>query len=172
MATLIMTIPYYPNSLGIACNNIMEKLDGWVGFMDHDVYLANPNWYSLFTKAIDTLGEKAGFISCVTNRIGCRHQRTGGVNYKNHDILYHTEKAKEVYAQYGDTIEDITDSEHRPSGMVFVTHKKAWEDIGKFKVQSGTLGIDSNYAGRVKEKGYGLYILKGLYVYHRYRATK
>lgn len=171
MAGLIMTVPFVINQkVGIAYNRIMNELDGWVGFMDHDIFFANPSWYELFTNAIDRLGENAGFITCVTNRIGCQLQKQPGVDRNNHDIRYHKKIAREVYDQSGNEIVDITDSPFSPSALVFVTHKKAWQKVGGFSERKH-IGCDNDYCGRLKRSGYRLFIVKGLYVYHWYRAN-
>lgn len=170
MADLIMTVPYAVNKkVGIAYNRIMQKLDGWVGFADHDIFFANPNWYELFQNAIDKLGQKAGFITCVTNRIGCQLQKQPKVDRNNHDIHYHKKIAKQVYDESRDEIVDITDSQFPLSALVFVTHKNAWQKAGGFSEKH--IGCDSDYCGKLKRNGYRLFIIKGLYVYHWYRAN-
>ncbi len=171
MADLIMTVPYVINqNVGIAYNRIMNELNGWVGFMDHDIYFANAGWYELFVDAIDRLGKKAGFITCVTNRIGCQLQKQPGVDRNNHDIRYHKKMARQVYDQSGNEIIDITESPFSPSALVFITHKEAWQKVGGFSERKH-IGCDNDYCGRLKCEGYRLFLIKGLYVYHWYRAN-
>ena len=166
MADLIMTIPYYPGNVGEAYNRIMRKLDGWVGFADHDIQFVNPDWYNIFSRAIDALGVEAGFITCVTNRIGCGQQKASA-DRKSDDIKYHRDRAQEIYAKEGEKYIEV----RQPSALVFVTHKKAWETVGGFR-NNGILGVDTNYAGKITEAGYKAYKIAGLYVYHWYRGAR
>ena len=53
---------------------------------------------------------------------------------------------------------------------MFVTSKKAWYEVGGFR-ENGLIGVDTNYVGKLKAKGYKIYLLKGLYVYHWYRGV-
>lgn len=171
MADLIMTVPFAINqNVGIAYNRIMERLEGWVGFMDHDIFFANPGWYELFVDAIDRLGENAGLITCVTNRIGCQLQKQPNVDRNNHDIRYHKKMARQTYDQSGNEIVDITGSPFSPSALVFITHKRAWQKAGGFSERKH-IGCDNDYCGRLKRNGYRLFVIKGLYVYHWYRAN-
>jgi len=171
-----MTVPYsIPASdggvyLGAVYNQLMQVVSSeWIGFMDHDIQLVSPHWYELFKNAIEEVGDKAGYIGCVTNRVGCPLQRVCNIKNTN-DIAYHKTVAEEIYEEYGNELQDVTDSRWKPSALVFITSKKAWKDIGGFKVQKSVIGIDTNYVGRLKEKGYRIYLLKGLYVYHWYRG--
>ena len=76
MISLDVRIPYLPNKeLGRAYNEAMETVRSWVMFIDSDVFLrTQPKWYDICMEAIRRVGHDAGFITCVTNRIGCPAQ--------------------------------------------------------------------------------------------------
>jgi GT2 family glycosyltransferase len=156
-------------NIGIAYNDVMQNSSfEWVGFKDDDVMFLNHNWYAMFLRAIEVVGENAGMITCFTNRIGCPLQKAPDVDRHINDIAYHKRVAEELLEEHGPAATDVTNSQFNPSGMCFVTSKKAWYDVGGFK-KTGLLGVDTTYGGRLKEKGYKVYLLKGLYVYHWYR---
>lgn len=170
MADLIMTIPFsIEANIGREYNCIMKSCScNWVGFADHDIFLANPHWYKMFVDAISVLGDKAGFIGCVTNRIGSQLQKV--VAEKNNDIKYHKTLAERIYKENGNAVQDVTDSQFCPSALMFVTPKKAWYETGGFR-ENGLVGVDTDYVNKLKAKGYKIYLLKGLYVYHWYRGV-
>ena len=169
MANLIMTIPFdVKGNIGHEYNRIVRSCCcDWVGFADHDIYIANPNWYGMFLDAITVLGDDTGFIGCVTNRVGCPLQKTKAE--RNDDIGYHREYAEKLFKEHGSTIQDVTDSQFSPSALMFATSKKAWYEVGGFRAD-GLIGVDTNYIGKLKAKKYKIYLLKGLYVYHWYRS--
>ena len=66
--------------LGECMNDAMEKVDDWVLFMDHDVLQLNPKWYLVCQEVIEKVGHAAGWISCLTNAIGCHWQRYADID--------------------------------------------------------------------------------------------
>ena len=68
------------------------------------------------------------------------------------------------------SLEDVTDTQKSLSALLFVTSKKAWLDVGGF--DNIHIGCDNRYCGKLKQKGYRLYVLRGLYVYHWYRQEE
>ena len=171
MANLIMTVPFdMSGNIGRDYNRIMRSCSSeWVGFIDHDIFVANPHWYGMFFSAISVFGDQAGFIGCMTNRVGSPLQKVKGVE-RNNDIGYHREFAENLFKEHGNTVQDVTDSQFCPSALMFATSKKAWYETGGFR-ETGLVGVDTKYIGKLKEKGYKIYLLKGLYVYHWYRGV-
>jgi len=159
-------IPYFENmQLGRAYNRAMKTVKDWVLFVDHDLMLPlNPHYYSICKNAINTLGHKAGWITCKTNRIACGSQLESGAP-KGDNIIDHIGYAKNLWKQHKDTYTLCNGTPF--SGFFMLTHKKAWEDVGGFK--DGFLGVDNDYYNKLKENGYGTYVLNGVYVYHLYK---
>lgn len=160
-------IPYKTGNLGAAYNEAMEKTDGWVLFIDHDILILRPEWYELCQKAIERYPD-AGWISGVTNRIWCTGQKKAPE--KNHDdILGHIKHSNDLYTRYSDQVIEYTGN--RPmSGFFILTNKGAWQDVGGFK--DGALGIDNDYYLKLISKSYKAYIIPGLYCYHIYDRKK
>ena len=168
---LPLFVPYVPgNNLGYAYNEAMTTyVKDWVLFIDHDLLLINPHWYDICMAAINSVGHDAGWITCYTNRIGCKYQIAPSIDRKNNDVLYHRKYAKDLYIKNRGSLKDVTDAKGcRFSGFFMLTHKKAWEAAGKFNERCGLFGVDVQYCSNLKTKGYRLYIMQDLYVYHAY----
>ena len=168
-------IPWGSNgNLGEAYNRLMRDcVKDWVCFIDHDILNLNPDWYHLICGAVKRVGHKAGWITGTTNAIACTNQlRTDAP--KGHDIIEHMAFAKKVYKENGDRLIQIDPDDTTKvgclqlfSGFMIVTHKKAWEKVGGFK--NGFLGVDNEYCKSLKNNGFDLYTLPGLYMYHTYK---
>ena len=161
-------IPWEPQKqLGFACNRSMATVEDWVLILDYDVFLVNPDWYDISLGAIERLGHKAGLITCMTNNIGCPLQRSGGAP-GTHNLDAHLAYAKSVQAEFTGRIDEVPNgSRWRLSGFFFITHKKAWAECGGFA--NKFLGMDNAYHGAIERAGYGVYIMRDLYCYHRYK---
>lgn len=165
MHYLEVRVPYLPDKqLGRSYNEAMETVRDWVMFLDSDVFLrTQPKWYDICVHAIQHT-PNAGFITCVTNRIGCPQQRCVDAP-KSDDIADHIEFGRQRYAKFGFTVNELV--RPRPSGMLFLTSKRVWEMSGRFR--DGFLGVDNAYAQSVRKAGFGVYLMEGLYVYHSYK---
>ena len=161
-------IPFKPDKmLGAAYNEIAEAVIDWVLIIDHDVLIIPPNWYYMCLEAIDKVGYKAGWITCMTNKIGCPLQRAH--NNPTQDMNWHYDYAYDMYKKYRGQLEDVTDiNGWKFSGMFILTHRQALSDIGRIP-DNKFIGVDNWIYDRMKEHGYRMYIMKDFYVYHSYR---
>ena len=166
-----VVVPYRPDDLGAAYNEAMSKADDWVLFLDHDFMLLNPKWYDVCINAIRQTGHKAGWISAVTNRIGCPTQKVNldQVTDSN-NIEDHIGYSNNVWKQHGGKIHKATNSKAPFSGFFILTHKEAWRKAGGFG--PGFLGVDNDYYNKLMLAGYDSYVLPGLYGYHLYDAKR
>jgi len=179
-------IPWEPNKrLGYAINRAMDTVEDNVLILDHDVFLSlNPHWYQICQNAIDTLKDKKwGWITCITNQIGCPIQKAdysiekGDFNYSKeydkNDMNKHFELAEMLYNKNKGKIEDITKIAERwkLSGMFILTNKKAYDDVKKEHgfPNDKFIGWDNYYNDRLLQLGYSLHLMKDLYVYHGYK---
>jgi GT2 family glycosyltransferase len=161
-------IPWEPGQrLGFAVNRFMALVEDWALILDWDVALVNVGWYDLCMHAIEQVGHQAGLLSCVTNRIGCPLQRDKTAPAS--DVLdEHRAHALAVQARSGGVLEDVTDSQFKLSGLFFLTHREAFDKVGGMPPDK-FIGMDNWYHARIKEAGYRIYVIKGLYCYHGYR---
>lgn len=117
-------IVYEPGKLlAYAYNRAMQTTSAeWVLFLDQDLFMCNPHWYEMCLSAIDQVGGKTGWITCVTNRIGGNHQRIVPPVDTDH-IPDHIAFARALYYRHGHTIERIPGA---LSGFFILTNKTAW----------------------------------------------
>jgi GT2 family glycosyltransferase len=167
MPHIDVRIPWEPGrKLAAAYTRIIESVSGWVLILDADVMLGLTNgWYDECQRAIDTLGERAGWITCRTNRIGCALQKHP--EYEGDDLNIHRNIANALYCGRRGTYQDVTDASGKLSGFFMLSHKAALSSI--LPLPDKFLGLDNWIGDRLKEKGYRLYVMEGLYVYHGYK---
>lgn len=161
--------PHEEKNIGKAYNRYMELVseNDWVCFIDHDAMFLHPDWQNQLYEIIQK-NREYGCFSVVTNRIGNSEQRFVGIDQNNHDIKYHREIAKDAYDQFYIDVKDVTNT-HCISGVCMVIKKSAWKKVGGFKTE-GFLGIDNDFHIRLKNAGLKIGLMKGIYIYHTYRA--
>lgn len=164
-------IPYLEDmELGKSYNRCMMTAKDWVLFIDHDVMLSlNSAYYKICKKAIEDLGYRAGWITCKTNATGCGTQLAQDAP-KDHNIMEHIKYASDLWKKKKYVYRKINGIGGLLSGFFILTHKKAWEDAGGFK--NGFYGVDNDYHERLITKGYEIYLIEGLYVYHIHTAKR
>lgn len=165
-----MIVPMMPfaldRNLGRAYNEAMALLpeDAWAVFLDHDMMLTTREWYRQIAEAI-AFKPDAGTFVAVTNRIDAVWQRAQETDRDNHDIGYHTKIGLDRLKVR--TLLDITDTKGF-GGVCFALSKAAWRDAGGFA--NGLLCVDHSIHFGLQRAGRRVYLLEGLYVYHRRRA--
>jgi len=166
-------VPFEPGrKLAYAYDRAMEDSKAeWVLMYDHDIFLStNPLWYIMSLNAIKQLeGKKVGWITAKTNRIGNKSQLYPVPN-DNDNLNYHIEIASKLYKKNKNLLSLVKGN---PSGFFILTNKTACADVGGFDdIGKGLSGVDNNYSKKLRAKGYGLYVMEGLYLYHYYKKRK
>lgn len=158
-------IPYEPDHrLAYAYNRaVSETTAPWVLILDQDVFLCNPHWYDMCLGAIEQAPD-AGLITCVMNGCSDRPQRPDCEISKSTDLSVHEKLAREVYEKHNTNLIEINDS--RVAGYFMLVNRKVWEQI-KFEPKKGPYSVDNYYCERLLKSGYKIYLMPGLYVYHR-----
>jgi GT2 family glycosyltransferase len=152
-------------NLGAAYNRFMDLVpeQAWACFLDHDAMFTTVDWYSLLADAI-VANPKAGLFTAMTNRIGNPVQLS---ERPTHDIRIHRPHGRKLKEKFAHTAIDV--SHRQPiSGVLMCISKQAWEKAGHF--HDGFFGVDNQIHLDVVRAGYQVLLLKGLYVYHWYRA--
>ena len=159
-------------NFGKAINQLIEHLpeDDWICLRDVDTLILD---HRKFFLQCETLAKNndADLIGCMTNRIGLKYQLFEGEMSDNYDILYHTEIAKNLFKEFGHTVE-VVDYRVTIAGFFMLFSKKTWKQVGKFKeggIQVHSCFIDYIFSMAVKGRGLKLGIAKGLYIFHSYR---
>lgn len=170
---MIFTIvPYSPASsgmnLGFAYNAAMERLrqDDWACFLDHDACFTTYGWYRQL-EAISGQLKDPCVLTAMTNRVGSPWQVLADADPNNHSMEYHRSLGKLVQERFGNRIRDVTDLSLM-SGVVILLSKRTWRILGGFP--DGFLGVDNHIHQAARARGYRVFLMEGVYVYHWYRA--
>jgi len=178
-------IAYEPGrKLAAAYNRAMkESVAEWVLFLDWDLFNCNPYWYDCCVSAINQVGDVAGWITCVTNRIGSNSQKAKRFMPPddppplNNTIEHHMAYSRRAHQMNNTMNEDGTLAKARVvrvpgalSGFFILTSKTAWAASGGFdENRKRLMGVDNAYSSALSRAGYQLWCMPGLYFYHIYR---
>src|SRR5262245_44490542 len=153
--------------LGRCYNAFMALLpsdDDWACFIDHDAMFTTRDWYTQIARIV-ARHRDAGCFTAMTNRVANRAQVHGG-QLTNHDIARHRRIGARLKQRFDADVVPL-DERHLMSGVVILTRKGVWKEIG---FASGFLGVDTEYHRDCLRKGYTVYLMRGVYVYHWYRG--
>lgn len=163
------------------CNAAMENSPAeWVILLNDDVFLAcNPFWHDLVQKAIENAENigNPGLLSCVTSGRRPKQPQFTGIIRKNHNIEQNIESAKKFYYKHGSKVRKIGTGIgrewYRIAHFFVVIKKEAWQEV-KFdpNVGNGMDKVDYVFNIRLVEAGYDMFIMPGLFVYHKKRMRK
>lgn len=165
---LLCMTPYQEGDLGAAYNDAMQRLHegDWACFIDHDAMWTTGTWHKQLLDAI-SLHKQMGAFTCVTNRSATLWQ-CADAQRSNHDVKYHREIGADLAARYWADVVDVTD-ESPLSGHCIIISKAMWEHVPELH---GFLGMDNEIHYAVARAGKRVGLLKGVYVYHWYRALE
>jgi glycosyltransferase involved in cell wall biosynthesis len=155
--------------VGAAYNRYMKLLpkdDDWACFIDHDAMFTTEDWFKNLGEIL-AANPEYGLLTACTNRIGNHEQKIANLQ-DTHDMLYHRAIGRQLRQQGDLTIKDVTNT-HCISGVVMLIKKSVWKAAGGFK-EGGFLGVDNDFHMRVVKSGGKIGVMRGVYVYHCYRA--
>lgn len=161
-------IPYDENNQLAAAYNLalQESYTDWVLFLDHDVFFCNPLWYEMCLETIRLLYEdpKAVCVGCMSG--GDRHKGWMNKNGEPNDsIEHHIKQSKKYYQKYGNILK--RSDEHIP-GYFMLLKREIAKELGFTQHRDKNINnIDRDFGLRVLNAGYHIYIMQGLYIYHR-----
>lgn len=141
------------------------KDDDYICFVDGDTIFLDAAFGSKIQAVIDEHNIEAA--TCYTNRVGCYWQVYDSSMWWEDDLTKHNEVTKEVWDKYGTEVKDVT-NEQLMSGHFMLIKKSLWDRMGKLTTR-GMLGVDNEIHQRIKDAGATLYLMKGIYIYHKYR---
>lgn len=154
-------------NIGKALNDFCGLVpDGdWICLQDGDICYLTSDWGRQIEDTLKEHSDKFGLIGCMTNRLGRPIQRIGEMD-NDHDMMKHYETAKTMALEHYAEVEDITKKKYI-AGMFMLFPKSVWN---KVKFRENNIAFDDHFSNDVRKKGYKLGLMKGLYVYHLYRA--
>jgi GT2 family glycosyltransferase len=158
-------IPYEPGKkLAYAYNRAMDTSSAdWVLLLDQDVSLVNPLWYDICLSAVTKLNKTdAGLIVCRTSGKARGVQQISLEN--SSDLEHQIFLAHELYKKEGNSLEQIS---IEPTGYFMLVRKSVWAKVKFNDMGHGCDKVDLDFASRLMDNGFTIWLLKGLYVYHR-----
>jgi len=171
MANIYYSTPYsLEKNLGRAYNEEMARLpkdSDWMCFVDSDTCFLMPDYGHQIHNIVERHPE-AGMLTCLTNRVGCIAQLHEGKMSEISDIKYHKRIAAAVQKKYWCKVKKI----NIPiSGVMMIMQKKLWKKI-PFSEKLGILGVDNLISKKILAKGYPIYLMRGVYIFHYYRMIE
>jgi GT2 family glycosyltransferase len=162
-------IPYNTNkNIAQSYNESFKGLekDDYVCFCDGDTIFLDSSFGFKIQQILDKNPEVEA-ATCYTNRVGCPFQVYNPKDWWNDDMVYHNEVTMKCWEEHGTDVEDVTDAQLM-SGHFILIKKSLWDSFGGCTV-FGMLGVDNEIHRKVRDIGSKMYLLKGIYVYHKYR---
>jgi GT2 family glycosyltransferase len=164
---------------------LLPSDDDWGCFIDHDAMFTTRDWYAQLTSIVQRHHD-AGCFAAMTNRVGnpmqvhgydwdrlhaCADHVRGHFSildsqHTNHDIAYHRRIGAELRDGFGSEVV-LLSGRQLMSGVVILTRKSVWREVG---FSPGFLGVDWEYHRGCLRKGFKVFLMCGVYVYHWYRG--
>lgn len=161
-------VPYAPKdhagNLGWAYRKALSIVPAgdWALFLDHDVTLLHRDWYRWLEQIISEQKEPCVLLA-MANRTGNPDQRYPGAP-EHHDIEKHRVFAEKVWKTHGTALIRV----QTPfSGHAFLFPKEVGEQVGFI---DGLGGVDTEFARGCFARNIPIYVMRGWYCYHFYRA--
>lgn len=155
--------------IGDSYNQFMELLpnaDDWACFTDGDAMFTVRGFGHKIQEVI-TANPDIHTFTCMTNRVMTPYQRDME-HWAINDMSSLWNIGQAQWDANGTEVQDITDDQPF-SGVMIMTQKKTWVDIGGFKEGIGMLGVDNQFHLSTKEHGKRVGLMKGIYLMHYYR---
>jgi len=162
-------IPYNTDkNIGQSYNESFKGLEDndYVCFCDGDTLFLDSS-YGVKIETILKENPNIEAATCYTNRVGCHWQVYRPENWWSDDMKLHNKVTLDCWDEYGTEIEDVTTNQLM-SGHFILIKKSLWDKIGGCEIK-GMLGVDNEIHQKVRDSGANMYLLKGIYVYHKYR---
>lgn len=156
-------------NIGEYYNDCMAMLPSgsWACFVDGDAMFTTPDFGHQLEEIIEEYGEEYKLFTSVTNRVGTRYQCVEGA-WNIDDMNTHRSIGKFLQLNKRVDVVDIT-NESPLSGVLMLLEKEAWFNSNRFK-EAGMLGVDNSIHYSIKNEGFKVGLMSGVYVQHYYRG--
>lgn len=168
-STIRYVIPYDTSkNIGKSYNEAFNGLNDndFVCFMDGDTIFLDSHFGSKIEQILIE-NPQINAATCLTNRVACEWQVWDRVNWFNENMLDHNRITEDVWKRFGTQVKDVTNNQLM-SGVMILLRKETWKKIGGFK-EDGMLGVDNDIHQKLIDNNEKLWLLNGIYVYHKYR---
>lgn len=162
-------IPYDTSkNIGKSYNEAFNGLNDndYVCFVDGDTIFLDSHFGAKIEQILLD-NPQINAATCMTNRVSCEWQIVDKINWFNENMLDHNRITEELWKRHGKEVEDMTNTQLM-SGVMILLKKETWKKIGGFK-EEGMLGIDNDFHQKIIDNNEKLWLMKGIYVYHKYR---
>ena len=157
-------------NFGKAINDLIKGLpnEDWIVLRDIDTV---PLLHKEFIWQCEQIALTTPYdlISCMTNRIGLKHQLYKGIFSEDFNMLNHKEIAKELYNNHK---LEVVKSKGMVAGVMMMFSVKTWKRVNGFNegaIKIGGAFIDYLFCRKVLRIGGKIGIAKGIYLFHAYR---
>jgi len=167
-------IPTFPKEkdLGWAYNHFMGLIpndDDWGCLVDHDTIFTTKNWMYQMEDIIKKHPEYDCFVA-TANRIGCDYQQVADLR-NNHDVQEHIKLGHKIQKEHYSDVINVT-GRIAFSGFLMLVKKGAWNKV-KFREGGEKMaGIDNHFHRDLRNRGFRIGLMKGVYLYHLYMTDK
>jgi hypothetical protein len=142
--------------------------ENWLLFVDADILLGLAPDYGHRIKACIEANPQFTHFTCMTNRCGYKHQVHS--EYTGDNIAKHRGVNDELWKEHGTRVDDITDLNGYPTGMVMAIRSDVWPEVKG--MPRGMLGVDTAIFCSLQKAGHRTGLMRGIYAYHWYRGGK
>lgn len=164
----------FNKNLGKAYNDCMKLVpndEDWGFLMDGDVAFLDNEYGNIIKQHIDKFDDgEVGQFGCFASRTGNKYLRPEGIyNPNQYDIVEQKKKYNQVKEKYGISTKQIP---NHVTGFFIGIKKKVWKEIPAPETDNKLAGVDVRWSQAIKQQGYKLLCMQGLYVLHYYRAAE
>lgn len=162
--------PYsWEKNIGQAYNQYIRLVpndDDYICLMDGDIMFLTADFGDHLQNIVNKYPE-ASLFTCLTNRVGNRGQCYRGDMSENFDVKFHEAIAKDLQARNYFLVSPVN---RVISGHLLLFKKKVWREVGGF-FEKGILKVDNDFSRKVLLKRGIIYLMEGVYVFHKYRTN-
>jgi hypothetical protein len=152
--------------------NLISDPNDWVCFMDGDTAFLMPDFGHQIEHYIKAWPE-TGLFTCYASRCHYACQRYPNSDIENFSILYHRQKAEEVYKKYYSHVVEIN---RRIAGHLMVIQKKTWlmirREVKVTAADKKILGVDTKISNAILKANLKIRLMKGIYIFHYLRLAE
>lgn len=154
-----------------ACELVTDPSD-WIVLRDGDTMFLTDNWMQICEDAAERYPDTTIF-GCYTNRIGLEYQLHHGFD-DDPNIINHINIAKQCWEEHGSDCELI---EEPVAGMFMmfrrelINHVRFQDDLVRYEGRR-PIFFDYDFCKKVLNQKGRIRLIKGLYLFHKYRIDK
>jgi hypothetical protein len=152
--------------------SLISDPNDWVCFMDGDTAFLMSGYGHQIQNYIKAWPD-TGLFTCYASRCHYACQRYPDSDMENFSILYHRQKAEEVFNIYNGQIVEIN---RRIAGHLMIIQKKTWlmirQEVKETAADKNILGVDTKISNVILKANLKIRLMKGIYIFHYLRLAE